>query len=80
MFKVRFIGLRMLYNTVVETKEARFMDFWDGVNKGADEQWEFENSMRGHGGGGNTGCLDAFLKYGFVAVIVYAILKLIFGD
>ena len=55
------------------------MDFWDGVNKGADEQWEFEHSTRG-GGSGNTGCLDAFLKYGFIAIIVYAILKFIFGN
>lgn len=43
------------------------MDFWDGVGKGADEQWEFEHSMRG--GGGGCGCGGWLLK-GIVAFLI----------
>ena len=70
----------MRYNTIDIEKEGFVMSFWDDVGKGADEQWEFDYSMRrGSGGSGNTGRLDAFLKYAPIVLIGYAIFKFIFG-
>ena len=53
------------------------MGFWDDVGKGADEQWEFDYSMRR--GGGKTGCSFSIWKVVVVLLLIWWALDLIFG-
>ena len=53
------------------------MGFRDDVGKGADEQWEFEHSMRG--GGCGPGCSFSIWKVVVVLLLIWWALDLIFG-
>lgn len=81
------MGLGFCYHMIPRMSRSRkggaIMSYWDDVGNLADEMWLIDELTGGGGGGGGgkggPGCSAGFLKLLFIVVVIYAVLKFIFG-